>query len=100
MRYFIFLNLLLLRCYLNSQNPSMASANSFISIIYDFDGLNIGQTDLPDGDYYNNDLKYSVAANPLAANEVIGDRVLKLNLNWDTGSGEFGKAANRVIHLD
>jgi len=70
------------------------------SIIYDFDGLDISSTDLPDGDFKNADLNYFVAANPLTASDVLGDRVLRLDLNWNTGIGEFGKAANRFIELN
>jgi hypothetical protein len=69
-------------------------------IVYDFDGLNTGQVNLPDGDFKNTDLNYWVETNPLAASEVIGDRVLKLNLSWNTGSGEFGKTLNRFLELD
>lgn len=70
------------------------------SVIYDFDGFSINQTDLPDGDYKNNDLIYHVAANPLTASNVLGDRVLKMDLNWQTGTGEFGKNIARFIELD
>jgi len=70
------------------------------SIIYDFDGLTIGQTDLPEGDYGANDLSYKVAANPLGNNDMLGDRVLQLNLNWNTGSGSFGRGISRFIEFD
>ena len=70
------------------------------SIIYDFDGLDIGQVSLPDGDYKNYDLTYQVVASPLAANDVISDRVLRLDLNWATGRGEFGKGISRYMELD
>src|SRR3990172_9004474 len=70
------------------------------SIIYDFDGLDIAQTNLPDGDYKNFDLTYKVVANPVAANDVLGDRVLELDLNWTSGKGEFGKGVTKYIDLD
>jgi hypothetical protein len=70
------------------------------SVIYDFDGLDIDQTDLPDGDYRNNDLTYKVAANPLTASDVLGDRVLQMDLNWVAGAGEFGKNMSRFIDLN
>ncbi|MCE3277860.1 MAG: glycoside hydrolase family 26 [Bacteroidetes bacterium] len=69
-------------------------------IIYDFDGLDLGVTDLPDGDYKNFDLTYEISANPLAVSDVLGDRVLKLNLMWSGGSGEFGKGITRYIELN
>jgi hypothetical protein len=69
------------------------------SVIYDFDGLNIGETDLPDGDYKNGDLTYHAAATPLVSSDVLGDRVLQLDLNWSSGSGEFGKDVSRFIDL-
>lgn len=70
------------------------------SILYDFDGQDIGQTDLPDGDYKANDLSYHVAANPLGANDMLGDRVLKLDLNWSASNGTFGKGTSRFIEFD
>jgi hypothetical protein len=70
------------------------------SVIYDFDGLNTGANNLPDGDYRNNDLQYQVAPTPLGANDMLGDRSLQLNLTWASGSGEFGKDVARFIDLD
>ncbi|MFL5765170.1 MAG: glycosyl hydrolase [Bacteroidia bacterium] len=69
------------------------------SIIYDFDGLNIGQNTLPDGDYSNDDLSYQVVQSPVSS-EVLGDRVLQVDLNWSMGRGEFGKAVSRFVQLD
>jgi hypothetical protein len=70
------------------------------SIIYDFDGLSIGETDLPEGDYQSNDLSYKVAENPLGNNDMLGDRVLQLNLDYNTGSGTFGRGIFRFIEFD
>ncbi|MES2139696.1 MAG: Ig-like domain-containing protein [Bacteroidota bacterium] len=70
------------------------------SIVYDFDGLDIDQTNLPDTDYKLNDLTYKVAANPIASKEVLGDRVLKMNLNWNLGNGSFGRKIERYIELN
>ncbi len=72
------------------------------SIIYDFDGLDIGQTDLPEGDYKINDLTYKVAANPLGKSDILGDRVLELDLNWNVGNGNgtFGRGISRFIEFD
>jgi len=69
-------------------------------VVYDFDGLDLGATDLPDGDYKNFDLLYHVSANPLAASDVLGDRVLQLDLNWSGGTGEFGKGITKYIELN
>lgn len=69
-------------------------------VIYDFDGLNIGDTDLPDGDYRSGDVNYQVAATPLVQSDVLGDRALQVNLNWSTGTGEFGKGLSRFFELD
>ncbi|MDF2437916.1 MAG: hypothetical protein K0Q95_2292 [Bacteroidota bacterium] len=69
-------------------------------IIYDFDGLDINDTDLPEGDYRKSDLTYRVAANPLAAADMIGDRVLKINLTWSAGVGVFGRSSSRFVELD
>lgn len=70
------------------------------SLIYDFDGQTIGSTNLPDGDYKNFDLTYEIGANPIGASAVLGDRVLKVNLNWAGGRGEFGKGITKHIQLD
>jgi hypothetical protein len=84
-----------------SAQAQIASASAQLkSVIYDFDGLDIGATNLPDGDYSNTDLFYSVSASPLPYSEVIGDRVLKLDMNWQAGFGEFGKATMRFIELN
>ena len=78
-----------------------SAANGLLKyVIYDFDGLDIGQTDLPDGDYFIGDLSSAVAANPLTPSDVIGDRSLKLTLNWQGGTGEFGKATMRFLELN
>lgn len=77
-----------------------AQVSQLKSVIYDFDGLDLGQTDLPDGDYKNFDLDYHIAANPVLAGNALGDRVLELNLNWSGGTGEFGKGITRYIELD
>ncbi|MES2284143.1 MAG: Ig-like domain-containing protein [Bacteroidota bacterium] len=70
------------------------------SIVYDFDGLHIDQTNLPDFDYKVNDLTYKIATNPIASKEVLGDRVLKMNLNWNSGNGSFGRKIERYIELN
>ncbi|MCW3103298.1 MAG: glycoside hydrolase family 26 [Bacteroidetes bacterium] len=77
-----------------------AQTSRLKSVIYDFDGLDIGATDLPDGDYRNGDMSYQVAATPLVNSDVLGDRALQLNLNWSGGTGEFGKAVSRFIDLN
>lgn len=79
---------------------SLFSVAQLKSVVYDFDGLDIGQDQLPDGDYSNYDLTYEIAANPLLPSDVIGDRVLKTNLSWALGKGEFGKGITRFIELD
>jgi hypothetical protein len=79
---------------------AIAQASALKSIVYDFDGLDLGATDLPDGDYKNFDLDYQVAANPLMSSDVLADRVLKLDLNWSGGTGEFGKGITRYIELN
>jgi hypothetical protein len=82
-----------------SQSPQATSA-SLISVVYDFDGLTVGQTDLPDGDFGNGDLRYEVSPNPAAASDVLVDRVVKLTCNWSSGQGVFGKATMRFIELN
>src|SRR5690349_11244943 len=69
------------------------------SIIYDFDGFDAGSSDLPEGEYKYGDLTYQVALNPLSQSDVLGDRVLQLNLNWSAGYGAFGRGISRYIEL-
>jgi hypothetical protein len=69
-------------------------------IVYDFDGLNAGQQDLPDGDYRYGDLSYKVAYNPFGHSDMLGDRVLQIDLNWSGGMGEFGKSTSRYLEID
>lgn len=83
-----------------SQSQLRAAGGQLKSIVYDFDGLDMGALNLPDGDYKNSDMFYEVAANPLGASEVIGDRVLKLSCNWQSGTAEFGKATMRYVELN
>src|SRR5688572_6830772 len=77
----------------------LASQPALKSVLYDFDGLDIGQTDLPDGDYSNFDLQYSVVQKPIAGGEMLGDRVLRMEVNWSLGKGEFGKGITKYIEL-
>lgn len=76
------------------------SAQYLKSIVYDFDGLDIGATSLPEGEFGSYDLTYEISANPLSANDMIGDRCLKLNLNWNSGHGIFGRGISRFIEFD
>jgi beta-mannanase len=70
------------------------------SIVYDFDGLDIGATSLPEGDYGSYDLSYQISSNPVSSNDMLGDRVLKINLNWSSGQGCFGRGIARFIEFD
>ncbi|MDF2452485.1 MAG: hypothetical protein K0S26_1989 [Bacteroidota bacterium] len=70
------------------------------SLVYDFDGADVGQTDLPEGDYRVNDLTYQTVASPLPFNDMISDRVLKINLNWSTNYGAFGRGISRYIEFN
>src|SRR5581483_4587765 len=79
---------------------SFANAQTLKSLVYDFDGEDLGQTDLPEGDYGSGDIHYEIAANPIAANDMVGDRVLKVNLNWSAGWGSFGRGESRYVQLD
>ncbi len=70
------------------------------SMVYDFDGLDAGATSLPEGDYSYGDLTYEVSPNPITANDMIGDRVLRLNVNWNVNYGSFGRGISRYIEFD
>ncbi|MCE3260841.1 MAG: glycoside hydrolase family 26 [Bacteroidetes bacterium] len=78
----------------------ISQAQMLKSIVYDFDGLDIGQNALPEGDYSFGDLSYMVDASPLPHNDMIGDRVLKINANWNSGYGAFGRGISRYIEFD
>jgi len=70
------------------------------SIVYDFDGLDIGATDLPEGDYQSGDLTASVSANPLPPSDMLGDRCLHLTLKPSGGTGRFGRGIARYIEFN
>lgn len=70
------------------------------SILYDFEGLDIGETDLPEGDYQGFDMQKNVSLNPLGESQMLGDRVLKLDINWNIGKAQFGKGISKFIELD
>jgi beta-mannanase len=68
--------------------------------VYDFDGFDIGQSSLPEGDYSYGDLTYEIVANPLSASDMIGDRALKLNINWLNGYAAFGRGTSRYVEFN
>src|SRR5436190_13485284 len=70
------------------------------SIVYDFDGFDLNATSIPEGEYKYGDLTYNIAANPLAANDMIGDRVMQLNVNWNNGYAAFGRGISRYVEFD
>lgn len=70
------------------------------AIVYDFDGLTLGDKDLPDEDLGYDDMDYKVATNPLGESDMLGDRVLQLNLNWSKGTGTWGCDLNKFIQLN
>lgn len=70
------------------------------SVVYDFDGLDNGQTSLPEGDYSYGDLTYKTVPNPLGYSEVLGDRVLQANIQWNNNFGAFGRGISRFIEFD
>jgi hypothetical protein len=86
---------------LHSKNDSLSNSSSFLKfIVYDFDGFDYGQNDLPDGDFRNGDLQYEVAGNPTQSGDMLGDRVLKINMWWNSGYGEFGKSTRKYFELN
>jgi hypothetical protein len=78
---------------------SLAAPAQLKSIVYDFDGFDLNATSLPEGDYQYGDLAYQVVANPLAASEMLGDRVLKMSIHWSAGYGAFGRGISRYLEL-
>lgn len=40
------------------------------SIVYDFEGLDIGETDLPEGDYQGFDMQKNVSVNPIGESQM------------------------------
>lgn len=93
MRAFIYLTTLLLSAH-------FTQAQLLKSVVYDFDGLTAGEADLPEGDYAVGDLSKAVAPSPLSPADMIGDRVLRLNLAWKSGKGAFGRGISRYIEMD
>lgn len=91
---------IVLICLLLNFSINFSFAQVLKSIVYDFDGFDINQTDLPEGDYRVLDLSYKIAENPLPSKDMIGDRVLQLNLVWNSNYGAFGRGISRFIEFD
>jgi hypothetical protein len=71
------------------------------SLVYDFDGFDLNQTNLPEGDYSYGDLTYKIKADPLSKNsDMLGDRALELNVAWNNGYAAFGRGISRYIEFN
>lgn len=70
------------------------------SIVYDFDGFDLNQTSIPEGDYSYGDLAYKITANPLNQSHMLGDRVLRADVTWNAGYGAFGRGVTRYIEMN
>lgn len=71
------------------------------SVIYDFDGFDLGQTNLPEGDYSYGDIQYKIVSPPQSMGAgMIGDRCLEINLNWNLNYAAFGRGISRFIALE
>jgi beta-mannanase len=81
-------------------NCLLTRAQVLKAVIYDFDGFETGQTNLPEGDYNYGDLTHEVSTNPLPQNDMLGDRVLKLSLNWNAGYAAFGRGLSKYFEFD
>lgn len=79
---------------------SLPAGAQLKSIVYDFDGLDIGATDIPEGEFKFGDLSYEIAATDMGRNDMVGDRCLKLALSWNSGTGSFGRGISRYIEFD
>ena len=73
-------------------------AQQIKSIIYDFDGFDLGATAIPEGDYSYGDLTYKIAA-PGVTSPVLGDRCLQLDIAWNAGYAAFGRGISRFVEL-
>ncbi len=60
-------------------------------VVYDFEGCNFNQTNLPEGDYRYGDITYKVSANPIGSGGMIGNRVLEVDWNPSSGAGALGR---------
>jgi hypothetical protein len=93
-----------MRCFLSALVLSIATEAplhaQLKTVVYDFEGLPAGLTDLPEGDYKFGDLTYQAAANPLQASDMLGDGVLKIDINWSVNYGAFGRGTTRYLELD
>ena len=90
--------LLLLSCFLFL---NQIKGQNLKSVIYDFDGFDLAQTNLPEGDYAYGALQYQISAVPVAAGTgMLGDRCLQINLNWSLNYAAFGRGISRFVQLD
>jgi len=92
-----FRTILLLLCFNHTQD---VTSQVLKSIVYDFDGFDLNQTSLPEGDYSFGDLTYKTTSNPLTSSHMLGDRVLQMNVNWLNNYGAFGRGISRYIEFD
>lgn len=71
------------------------------SMVYDFDGYDLNTTSLPEGEYAYGDLTYQVVSNPVSqGGDQLGDRVLRLGINWNNGYAAFGRGISRYIEFN
>jgi hypothetical protein len=81
-------------------NAVRAQSVSLKSILYDFEGMDAGISQLPEGDYSYGDLSYRVVPNPLGYSGMPGRQSLELTIAWKAGYGAFGKGVTRYIELN
>jgi hypothetical protein len=80
---------------------SRLNAQYLKSVVYDFDGFDLNATSLPEGDYKYGDLTYQTVSDPLSTNsDVLGDRVLRMDLKWVNGYAAFGRGISRFVEMD
>lgn len=88
-------------CYQLIFSAICLKSQALKSIVYDFDGFDLNQSSLPEGDYGYGDIAYKISSPPFPTNSpMLGDRCLEIKLNWNQNYAAFGRGISRFLLLD
>ncbi len=70
------------------------------SILYDFEGLDIGLENIPGGAYSYGAVSQQVVANPNGYSDMLGSRCALISVNWNVNWGAFGESNSSYVEID
>lgn len=74
--------------------------SSLKSILYDFEGMNIGLQNIPWGAYSYGAVSLKIVSNPEGYSDMMGSRCAQVDVNWAVNWGAFGKGNSRYVEID